>query len=174
MKLIGKGLFTKAYLKDENTVELHSIDKVKECMAMGFFPEHKLFPTIKQADNRDDMGEVKVYEEKFYPKVSSIKNNVSARDWKLYQLLRKLFISGWGNESYSLWVEAFKTLPEEYKDERDALLEACDALANYGDDCYFEISPRNVATDNNSLILLDCFFMRSQCIEEKSKKSRSY
>jgi len=60
-------------------------------------------------------------------------------------------------------MEAFRSLPREFKTAKTALIDAVSALTNYGSDICFEISPRNIAvTKTGNLILLDCFFMRSK------------
>ena len=54
-------------------------------------------------------------------------------------------------------------MPDKFDNEKEAILEAIDAMCNYGSDVSFEISPRNIAADKDgNLILLDCFFIKSQ------------
>lgn len=165
--LIGKGTFTKCYLnEDEKTVTLNSTDYIKECIALDWFPESRLFPEIERTD------EQYIYTMEYYPRVSSLKNNLDARDWKLYQILRKLSIGYLRNNYLNLdaWREQFATIPDEYEEEREEILEALQACSNYGEDINFEISPRNVATKNDKLILLDCFFIISQLTEIRKEK----
>ena len=161
MKLIGKGAFTKAYLTEDNKVFLRTVDPIKECMAYGWFPECYLFPTVELTD---EIGE---YTMEYYPKVSSIKNNVSPRQWRLYQALRKLdYYTGRNpNMMQDHWHKQFDSLPSEFRKEKEMLKHALDACANYGSDVCFEISPRNIATKGNKLVLLDCFFMSSKLNE---------
>lgn len=165
MKLIGKGAFTKAYLQDNGKVLLKSVDPIKECMAFGWFPEHRLFPAVEMIDTG-------LYEMQYYAKVTSLKHNLIAEDWELYKELKALFdastVPSNKDDGYSTWYETFSNsdLDEEIK---EVLLEALDACANVGSDIMFEISPRNVAVDNGRLVLLDCFFQTSML--QKVRKS---
>lgn len=158
MKLIGKGEFTKAYLNDAGRVILHSTDRVKECASMGWMPDHRLFPAIERLENE---GDYQVYEMEYFPKVKSLKNSLTPRQYRLYSTLRKLSVyCGKNCDSYIEWHKAFDTLPCEFKAEKEALKEAIDSLLNYSTGIRFEISPRNVAVKGRKLILLDCFFIR--------------
>lgn len=171
MKLIGKGTFTKAYLLESGEVLLKSCDPIKECMAHGWFPDSGLFPTLS-FENWDTYEPS--YKMKYYPKVKSLKASLVPRDYKFYSLLRKLSI-GWVARSYDLlgvWRKAFESLPQEFEEEKEALISAIEACANFGQDVLFEISPINVAVDNGRLVLLDCFFLKSKLMEVKSSKSR--
>lgn len=166
MNKIGQGTFTKCYLNDDNkTVTLHSTDYIKECMSLNWFPESRLFPEITSNDDNS-------YTMEYYPRVRSLKNTLNERDWKLYQILRKLTIQFSRNthDSFSLWHEQFKTIPDEYEEEREDIAGALDACGNYGSDIGFEISPRNVAVKDGQLIMLDCFFSISQL---KSTRNRT-
>lgn len=160
MKLIGKGSFTRAYLlPDGQTVKLVTNDPCKECAAM-FAPNSPIFPKL-ECDGYE--GERRVYKMKYYPKQKSLKKALAPRDYKLYQYLRKVNLSLWGDDPH---LARFKEklneiIPTEFAKEILAICEHIDALNNYGDDMKFEISPRNVAVDNGKLILLDCFFKRS-------------
>lgn len=166
MKLIGKGSFTKAYLQDNGKVLLKSVDPIKECMAFGWFPEHRLFPAVEQIDTG-------MYEMQYYPKVASLKQNLTAEDWALYKELKALFDAYQAPsnkyDGYSTWYTAFadSDLPEEIK---EVLLGALDACSNMGPDIMFEISPRNVAVDNGRLVLLDCFFQTSMLQKVRNSK----
>lgn len=170
MQLIGKGAFTKAYLCEDNSVFLKSECQIKECMSFGWFPDSYLFPKINGTDN---MGE---YTMKYYPKVTSLKSSLEPRQYRFYKLLKGLSIR-WAHNKYDLyneWHKAFESIPDEFAEERDSILEALDACANYGSDINFEISPRNVAVDNGKLVLLDCFFLISNLNEVKSRKSKRH
>ena len=158
MKLIGKGEFTKAYLNEKGRVILHSTDRVKECISMGWFPCHRMFPAIERLENGCDY---QAYEMEYFQRPSSLKDSLTARQYRLYKELRKLSVYAQRNcDSYIEWINAFKTLPSEFKAEKEALLEAVDSLLNYSTGIRFEISPRNVAVKGRKLILLDCFFIR--------------
>jgi len=181
-QLIGKGSFTKCYLnEDKLTVTLISTDYIKECMSLNWFPaDLGLFPDVILNDaisNDAISNDDKSYTMKYYPRVTSLKKALNPRDFKLYQCLRKLNIpTDYRNnihDNYSKWRKEFSTIPDEFKEEREEIIGALDSCINYGSDIGFEISPRNVATDNGKLILLDCFFMVTQIMrirEEKSKR----
>lgn len=155
MKLIGKGLFTKAYLREDGKVELMSKDYIKECMSFGWFPSNRLFPSIKSIDNGN-------YEMKYYPKVKSLKKSLKPIEYNKYLELRNLTIPFIVNkyEGYDNLYNAFSTI--KGKILREAMLEALSACTNYGSDISFEISLRNVAVDKGNLVLLDCFFIQTQ------------
>ena len=165
VKLLGKGSFTRAYLLDNDRVRLESRDPIKECMALGWFPDSRLFAEIEQI-------EPGVYEMEYFPRVSSLKNTLNARDWKLYQILRVMAdvyhcrVALLKNKSmmhseFHKVVNEFDAANPGYSEEFDALREAADGCGNYGTDIGFEISPRNVAVKGDELILLDVFFIHS-------------
>lgn len=165
--LIGKGTFTTAYVLPDGTVELISCDHIKECMSMGWFPDSRLFPEIEQVRDYGEDGFTRVYHMQYYERPRSLKSAMSSHDWAFYKVLRGLD-SGCVDNMYMLhnmWHEAFDTIPDEFADEREDLKEALDACGNYGGDICFEISPRNVAVENGRLILLDCFFVKSQLLD---------
>ena len=160
-KLLGKGLFSKVY---ENTNEpcmviIETVDHAKECMAHGWFPDSDLFPTVTPTD------ECGVYTMRYYASAKSkgVLSELDAHNKALYRALRKLSVHV--DNPYDrmhAWCEAFASLPDQFATEREALREACEACGNYGSQVAFEISPRNVATENGKLVLLDCFFMVDQ------------
>ena len=154
MKKIGKGAFTTAYLTTDNKVLLKSMDPIKECMALGWFPTCYLFPTVENTDQHNE------FIMEYYPKVSSLKSNLSPRQWRLYKALRNLepFQGKNKHMAYNHWWDQFGSLHSEFRNEKEMLQEALTAASNCGSDIAFEISPRNVATKNNKLVLLDCFF----------------
>ena len=167
MKQIGKGAFTTAYLDTDGKVLLKSVDRVKEAMACGFFPDHRLFPKIEQVDQGEHYD---YYKMKFYKKFKSLKNNLTPRQWRLYKILRGLYIPCNFNPHtmYNILCDVFETqIPNEFKAEREALLEALHGLCNYGTDMMFEISPRNVAIEGKKLILLDCFFFKTDLLKRR-------
>lgn len=167
MKLIGKGAFTKAYLTDNGKVLLKSSCPAKECSALGWMPESKMFPNI----TRVDYG---IYEMEYLPKSPSLKTALKPRQYRLYKALRamqdNLFFENLHCNDYQKFDNlhtAIKSLPSEFKNEKEKLQEAVDGLANYGLDICFEISPRNVRVKNGFLVLLDCFFFKSKLDEIK-------
>lgn len=165
MKLIGKGAFTKCYLNSDNkTVTLFSSDPIKECMAHGWFPDSRLFPVV----TRDYENEC--YTMEYYPRVTSLKNNLDSGEYVLYKELRALINVPRPcnkHDLYSFWYELFESKIKR-KSTQAALLGALDACANYGTDIEFEISPRNVAVKNHKLVLMDCFFIKSELSKIRS------
>lgn len=163
---IGKGLFSKVYRKDENTVLINSVCHMKECLAE--FIDSEWFPKLETED-------FQLYICKYYNVSKSVKGNLNAEHYALYQELRKISLSMRPDNMhalYSFWYEKFQTVSNESL--KEALLDFLDNASNYGSDVNFEISPRNVACDNGKLVLLDCFFLQSQCIEVRKKGSKLY
>ena len=159
MKLIGRGTFTRVYQKSQTRVFLKSVDPVKECMSLGFFPNSRLFPKIDRIDTEE-------YEMRYYEKVSSLKKSLVPKHYQIYQALRK--IDACYTSGYEDLYHHFSRI--ENRRLRKAMIGAIDALAGYGEDIGFEISPRNVAvTPTGKLILLDCFFMISALDKARSK-----
>jgi hypothetical protein len=165
MKQIGKGAFSTAYLQNDGSVLIKTVDRVKEAMANGFFPNHRLFPTLEHVDSGDVF---EYYKMKFFPKVKSLKKNLTARQYRLYKVLKALVPPDCEfNDRYQEWHNIFDTLPSEFKAEREAIQEAMSGLSNYGTDISFEISPRNIAIQGRKLILLDCFFLVNDLIKNR-------
>jgi hypothetical protein len=173
-KLIGKGAFSKAYLLPSGDVELVSVDPVKECMALWGLGDSYLWPQIECVDYRDDGTQV--YKMPHYPKVKSIKTALEPRQYELYKALRNLEGTFCANPNLlsDELRKQFETLPDEFSAEKEALLEAVDALGNYGTDLKFEISPRNVSVINGKLVLLDVFFFVSQLNQVRSSKRPAF
>lgn len=167
MKCIGKGAFSTVYQKSKKTVLIKSQDNVKECMSLGWFPDSNLFPKIEKVAT-SDCGQFQFYEEKFYPKVRSLKNNLSSFDWEFYRALKNISDSNHMTDCDECR-EAIALLPNKFHHKRTMILEAIDALTNYGSDVCFEISPRNVAIHGKKLVLLDCFFMRRDLVKIRNK-----
>lgn len=170
-KLIGKGAFTKAYMWGDTEAFLVSMDHIKEAMAYDWFPEHRLFPEVRPTDTQGE------YLMEYFPRVSSLKNNLDAEEYQLYRELRALFqgftVPRNNYDLYSAWYKIFSTCVlshPEAEEIREALIDALDACGNYGTDINFEISPRNVAVKDGKLILLDCFFLSSQLKEVRGTK----
>ena len=166
-KSIGKGHFTNVFHKEgDDTVLVTSRCYVKECISQGWIGDSELFPTFE----RTDIGTVydtkdaafTTYKVKKYEKVSKIMGLLNDEHKNLYRELRKVDSFYFGNyEGYSHLNAEFDKLSisEEHK---EALREALDGLANYGQDMMFEISPRNIFIEDDKLILSDVFFMKSQ------------
>jgi len=162
LRQIGKGAFSTVYKKTADKVLIESTDKVKECMSLGWFPKSKLFPIIKYV-GANSHNDLKFYECKFYEKICAVKPNLTKFDYEFYRVLRNLPID-YQIHPYASFKElhrVFDTVPNKFHSKRRALKDALDALSNYGPDIGFEISPRNIAIENKRLVLLDCFFIKS-------------
>ena len=166
LKPYRTGHFSTAFKLSDNKILLQSRDKVKECMAHGWFPESRMFPKIEFSDlkivNFDNSENL--YEMPFYEQPKSFKKTLSPRQWRLFKALRAVGVRlscGFANYNRTL-LEQLEGIPYEFRKERDALLEAVDALYNYSEKVGFEFSPRNLAVKGNKLILLDVFFLRDE------------
>lgn len=164
LKRIGKGAFSTVYRETETTVLIVSDDPVKECMSLGWFPNSPLFPKVERLECDFDSNGCSLYRMAFFPRHRSLKNSLKPRQWDLYKTLNRYFNTVLPpyrkGESFEVLKQCFEHCLKFYLIEKEALLEAVDALASYGSDMWFEISPRNVAVKDGELIFLDCFFMR--------------
>ena len=178
LPLIGRGMFSTVYRKNAKTVLIKSIDPVKECMSMGWFPSSRMFPKTTRVAILDDDQGAALYEQKYYPKAKSLKAALKPAEWEFYRELRKLqehMHRRCHLTDYKILEclrSAISDLPSKYARKKSALLGAIDALTNYGLDIRFEISPRNVAVHNGNLILLDCFFMAEKAKEVRTQQRK--
>ena len=176
LPLIGRGMFSTVYRKNAKTVLIKSVDPVKECMAMGWFPSSRMFPKTTRVAILDDDQGTALYEQRYYPKVKSVKAALKPAEWEFYQELRSMqnninhFLDDY--KALDSLQSLIKALPSKYARKKAALLGAIDALTNYGPDIRFEVSPRNVAAHNGNLILLDCFFMAEKAKEVRTQQRK--
>ena len=176
LPLIGRGMFSTVYRKNAKTVLIKSVDPVKECMAMGWFPSSRMFPKTTRVAILDDDQGTALYEQRYYPKAKSLKAALKPAEWEFYRELRELqsninhFLDDY--KALDSLQSLIKALPGKYARKKAALLGAIDALRNYGPDIRFEISPRNVAVHNGNLILLDCFFMAEKAKEVRTQQRK--
>ncbi len=173
-KKIGQGTFTTAYLNESGRVSLVTIDKIKECQADFGFGDSDLFPSLERIDyfyDNDDAFHL-VLEMEYFPKVKSLKNELCAEDWALYQDLRKIFKN---KPLFKRKFEEYDYLYKEFEglDRGEELTEALDSCANYTDSLGFEISPRNVAVKNGRLVLIDVFFCKDQLKEVRERRKKN-
>jgi len=169
-KQIGKGSFSTVYRKgNDKDVLIISTDPVKECMSLDWFPESRLFPKVKRISCNEDGSQT--YVMKYYGKVTAPKRQLNKRAYALYKELKNLSVLCLDeNLMYEKWILAFNSLSNRFKNVIEVLQDAVDALTNYGPDICFEISPRNIAaTKSGNLVLLDCFFLRSELRKVKKK-----
>ena len=156
-------MFTTAYLNEKEECILKTFDTVKMSISEGYCSEHRLFPPIERVGEIYHGGKSMVMlKMEYFPRVTSIKNNVSPRQWRLYKALRDVFravMMERGRWEYmDLLYDTFRKMPSEFANEKEALVEMVDQLRNYMTFVGFEISPRNVAVKGGKLVLLDCFF----------------
>lgn len=150
LNIIGKGSFTTCF-DNSDKVYLVSNDPIKECIALGWFPECELIPEIERLDYE---GEYSLYTMKKYEKVTAPKKQLNTKAYKLYLDFRR--IANNLLSDVNLW-DKQKKLNQEIKTEK--LISLClDSCSNYTSKAGFEISPRNIASNEGNLILLDCFF----------------
>lgn len=156
-KLIGKGAFSKAYQVSETEVEIVSICPAKECYAM-FSQGNTFAPVIEKIDYREDG--FSVYSMPLYPKVTAPKKQLNTKAYAIYSTLRNIATTY--AMDYYKFVEAVES--SDLEDEvKESVIELCSDACNGIDpaDMGFEISPRNITTDEaGNLIMLDCFFSR--------------
>ena len=171
LKQIGKGAFSTVYKKGTNKVLIKSCDNVKDCMSMGFFPNSRMFPKIKRV-GVSDCGQFQFYEEKFYQKTKSLKQDLLPSEYEFYLTLKREGDNVFIRDMFGL-IKFFESLPNKYRARKQVLIEAVYGLSNYGTDICFEISPRNVTVQNGKLILLDCFFFFSALDKVRGKKRKN-
>jgi len=157
---VKQGKFTKAYLY-ENEVILKTNDPVKECMALGWFPESRLFPEVKFENSLETEDEFTVYKMERFETGRAVKAMLCKEDYEglylpLRQVFKNFFKSKQGNNIQFRELLEKTSLLEEIKED---LLWAFEACMNYSSNVFFEISPRNIAAKDGKLILLDCFFI---------------
>lgn len=168
-KLIGRGLFSKAYQISDDMVELVSICMAKEAIAM-FAQGNRFAPIIERVDFTDK-GE-SVYHMPLYPKVTAPKKQLNQKAYDLYKTLREF--SGCGDMTYYRFVDLVEGSGLDAETQEDIISLAGD-VANGIDPMKlgFEISPRNITTNQDGdLILLDTFFCKTACARLHTEKAR--
>lgn len=175
-KQIGKGAFSTAYAIG-NDIFIDSCDPAKECMALGWFPNHPMFPKVERLEITDRGG---IYKMPRYEKLWGNTSQLTKSEVKFLKELRAawehfrgLRCKHWNdrgrdNNSYEYAIAAAKHISSRTK--RAAFIEAVEAMTNYGSDVGFECPNANLAIKGGRLILLDCFFMVSKLEETRRKK----
>lgn len=164
-KLIGRGMFTRAYQIGPELVEIVTTCQVKECYA-EFSQGNRFAPVIEKLDYLDS-GE-SVYHMPLYPKIKAPKRQLNSRAYHIYKQLRKISYNSDYDNIYNL-IEGLDLTSEEKEEIQSLLGDAanvdCQSIA-------FEISPRNIsATKDGDLVMLDCFFDRKAAIKIYKNKS---
>lgn len=165
-KLIGKGSFTKCYQISETEVEVVSICPSKECYAL--FSQDNLFaPVIEKIDYL--ATGYSVYHMPKYPRITAPKKQLNEKAYAIYKALR--YISNFNMDYYEFVqiVEELALTAEVKKEIIDLCSDVCNAIDPQ--DVRFEISPRNITTnDRGDLIMLDCFFSCKLLASTRSRK----
>lgn len=160
---IKKGLFSTAFIFRDKVI-IETKDQLKECLAYEYFPDSIHIPTVSFSKLETNKPEHTVYEMPLYQTARSVRSLICVEDYNnLYLPLRELFLNcGYSRNAYN-WQDDFiiaannSKLSAEYKELIIGCYEAC---MNYSHRIRFEISPRNVAANNDKrLILLDCFYI---------------
>lgn len=175
LKQIGKGAFSKVYLKNKRKVIIKTKDYTKRCYAYYIDIDNTLIPNTEDLGyNQDDLNDdFEYYVQTFYPKVKSLKQNLTPFEYGFYKELQKLNYKQYSDNPYyglDILRNLFESLPNKYWRKKEMLQDILNALSNYDTDIKFEISPRNVAIKNKKLILLDCFYFQNQL--EKARKGK--
>lgn len=168
MSLLGQGSFSRVYSLGADQVIIYSSDPVKECMSLDWFPKTPLFPNITRL-------EANHYRMKRYPKIRAPKRQLNTKAYELYKALKEYEQTMPGHkelDSYQTHVKHLATIPSKFNREKAHISAAFDALANYGEDTRFEISPRNITkTQTGKLVLLDCFYFISALLNTRQSKN---
>lgn len=159
-KPIGKGSYTKAYLLPDNKVILASNDPIKECMALGWFPDSDRYPVIdwflwlEQED-------VQFYSMGYYPYCRALSQLLLPDEMRLYSALRKLHARLPSKPERKLFPRYInEMILPTWPDAAQALLDGYNVCLNVDTHGVgFEISPRNVRVHEGKLIFMDCFFI---------------
>lgn len=171
LPIIGRGSFTLCY-DNGSTVLLVSNCPVKECNAMGWLSDSRLFPKIERLDYLD---ELQLFKQEKFDKVKSLKTALHKKEYDLYLQLRELasafhckYVKN-QHDRLDVFRDTVKASKLHYAYKK-ALIEASEGLANYTTKLGFEVSPRNVAVKNGKLILLDVFFSLDQLQANTNKR----
>lgn len=169
-KMIGRGAFSRVYDNGDDTVTIITRDPAKECYSVFGEAYDILVPQVYQVDF-DYFGD-KVYMMQKYEKVTSPSTQLNKHSLELYKILRNI-AKNYSMVSYNFMYGAFESLiPNKYEAERDVILALLGDMSNYNSQTVaFEISPRNIAADNDgNLILLDCFFFTDELAKVYEKR----
>jgi hypothetical protein len=171
MQFVGRGLFTRAYrCTVTKKVFLRSKCHVKEIMALGWFPDSKLFPRVERTSLPKYDYVMKDYSsDKYKLRVAALCKSHR----RLYDALRTVDNIGWSNPElgFSHLQTVFDNLDILPK-HKIVLSAALGALSNYGTDIYTDVSRCNLRQAGDKLILLDIFLLRSQWDEVMQSRAK--
>lgn len=158
--LIKQGRFSKVYSAGPDHVAIVSEDPIKEGLALfgtKTWKPGQLFMPLERVDDS-------TYKQRRVWVQRGVKHYVSKHQWQLYQWLRKNTPRPPEDldQGYNILYEFFNAIPEQWAMEKEELHLMLSDLSMYGRDIMFEISPRNVGTYQNNLILLDVFFLMKE------------
>jgi hypothetical protein len=162
-KQIGKGGFSRVYDNGE-TVIVATVDVIKEAY---YHLDGDLFPKVLDCNYIGD--NIHLLKMNKYTKVTAPKRQLNKASYKLYKLLRRMMNNLYSHPKYStfgyqaIYDELIKLQGEieainEYWFEE---IEECLSWVSSYQAQYlkFELSPRNIATDEKgNIILLDVWF----------------
>ena len=159
---IKRGSFSKVFIHDDcNIVDIVTQCYAKECMSLGWFPDHPLFPKVLHSEKEGIDYHMKKYDVKFK------KGNLNADQWVIYKVIRNIAQQfqalSYAERTSCRLVDILEAHRNALGDDiTDVIIDAAHAMANYGHHIGFEVSPRSCATDDGKLVLLDCFFNPEQ------------
>ena len=163
--VIGKGQFSVCFAPEATNQSLGDVAYIvsrcpmKECVARDWMPviaSHVSFPDSEIVDRDFPLT---LYKMPIYITITAPKKQLSKKAYAFYQELR--IISAKLSSLVKLWDKQKYLVNMEKSKAVESVLACLEACANYTDEPCFEISPRNIATnENGDLILLDCFFDR--------------
>lgn len=150
MRLLGRGKWTRCYKLNEKRVLLKSSDIIKNIMSDRAFPKSKYFPSIRQTQT---CGE---YTAPLYERITAPKQQLLPEEYAKYLDLCRAI-------EYSYCpITAIEKI--KHVGMRKAVERAYTTLIeDFGlDGVHLEVSPRNIASKQGKLILLDIFFTWEQ------------
>lgn len=163
LKQIAKGSFTDVFYLNEDEVMLRTTDKIKELYAQNWLPEldWNPYPVTEYLDCSDN-GDFFLLKMKRYDRFSRVEQ-LNEKSKKLLKAMKCFRVAIEESQRAVRWTsdlsKAVCEIPEEF---REFTQESIDSVCNYSNSAFFEISPRNLAVDGSDLILLDCWFSRSE------------
>lgn len=164
LELIAKGAFTYVFTHSDSTkVLVVSNCSFKECNSMGWLPEsdseYYYYPTITKLDYNEGYN---LFVMPKYIKVGRPKQQLNSQAYEIYKELREHFAAL--TAGHKLWdqFKIFENLIFSSDNLKEFVQESLNASGNYTDSTGWEISPRNIATDDQgNLVLLDVMFNRA-------------
>lgn len=159
---LGKGFFSAVFKESPSTVLVVSDDPAKECLALGWMPDSSLLPTIERLEY--GIEGLSLYRMPLYNTFRAPKRHLNKKGYSQYSDFLSL---RWKIASCQKNWDLISILEEIPTDNAYLLSQCIDSMSSYTDQCGFEISPRNIASDKDgNLILLDCFFDKARIVSK--------